>query len=695
METSYSYFNRDLSWLHFNHRVLNEARDKSLPLYERIKFLAIYSNNLEEFYRVRLSYYRNLIRELPEDDDKFQRVQPIKLIDEINGLVSQHQAEFSEIFNNEILPELRNNRIFLLRRKDKLNKSQQAFCKQVFVSNVLPSLQPVLLKKRRVKPFLKTGQVYVCIKFYRTGIPTWLQRAVYGIVKIPTDHDVARFIELPEEKGNYYIMFLEDLVMRNIKSIFPGYTVSDWYNIKVTRDADLEYDDYVGEDLIDVIERIGSARELGHPNRFQFDYKMPAGMIEFLKATFNLEDRDLVKGGAIHNFRDFFNFPNPMAPRLENEKIIPLRVKELDDVDSLINEFTKKEYMLHFPYQTYNYFIRYLQEAANDPNVSEIKATQYRVAANSAVVDALITAAENGKKVTVFVELKARFDEEANLRHARDMKQAGIKIIYSIPGLKVHAKVALVIRQKSDGTDQSVAYMATGNFNERTARLYCDHGFFTSEKKIIDELKSMFIYLEDQRFRPHFKHILVPNFNMVERFSEMIDQEIEHVKNGGEGYICLKMNGLEDPAMVDMLYRASEHGVKIDVIVRGICILVPNQKYSKNIRLIRIIDRFLEHDRVFVFGNNGKEIVYTGSADWMRRNLYRRIECVFPVTNKKIKKELIDLLNIELNDNVKARLIGDDMLNKRIKRSGQAIRSQVEIYNYLKQKEDAKKLDKE
>lgn len=691
MDTNYSYFNRDISWLHFNHRVLDEARDKSLPLYERIKFLAIYSNNLEEFYRVRISYYRNLIRELPEKDPKFVRVKPYETIEEINKLVGQHQSEFSDIFNNEILPELRNNRIFLLRRKDKLNTSQKAYSKQIFNSNILPSLQPVVLKKRRIKPFLKTGQVYICIKFYRTGIPEWLQRSVYGLVKIPTDHDVARFIELPVEKGNYYIMFLEDLIMRNIKSIFTGYKVKSWFNIKVTRDADLEYDDYVGEDLIEVIERIGSTRELGHPNRFQFDQRMPVSMIEFLKATFDLEERDLIKGGAIHNFRDFFNFPNPIAPRLESEKNIPLRVKELDEADSLINEFSRKEYMLHFPYQTYNYFIRFLQEAVNDPNVSEIKATQYRVAANSAVVDALITAAENGKKVTVFVELKARFDEEANLRHARDMKQAGIKIIYSIPGLKVHAKVALIIRQMPDGTDQSVTFLATGNFNERTARLYCDHGFFTSDKKIISELKSLFNYLEDQRIRPRFSQILVPNFNMVERFEELIDQEIEHVRNGKEGYICLKMNGLEDPRMVNKLYQASEEGVKIDIIVRGICILVPKQKYSKNIRLIRIIDQFLEHDRVFVFNNNGKEIVYAGSADWMRRNLYRRIECVFPITNKKIKREIIDLLKIQLNDNVKARLIGDDMMNKRVKRTGQPVRSQLEIYKFLKQKDEQKR----
>lgn len=691
MAKEYNYFNRDLSWLHFNHRVLSEACDKSLPLYERIKFLAIYSNNMEEFYRVRISYYRNLIRELPENHPKLAQVNPVRVIDEINDLVSQYQNEFSEIFSKDILPELRNNRIFLLRKKDKLNKAQQAYIKQIFYSNVLPSLQPLILKKRRVKPFLKTGQIYIVIKFYRTGIPKWLQRVVYGMVKIPTDHDVARFIELPEDKGNYYIMFLEDLIMRNIKTIFPGYTVEDWFNIKVTRDADLDYDDYVGEDLIDVIERIGSARELGHPNRFQFDRRMPNSMIEFLKETFNLEERDLVQGGATHNFRDFFNFPNPMAPRLENDKLIPLRVPELDAADSLLNEFTHKDYMLHFPYQSYNYLIRFLQEAANDPNVTEIKATQYRVAANSAVVDAFITAAENGKKVTVFVELKARFDEEANLRHARDMKQAGIKIIYSIPGLKVHAKVALVIRKNDEGEDKSVAYMATGNFNERTARLYCDHGMFTANTDIVDELKSLFGYLEDQTIKPAFKHILVPNFNMIEVFGKLINNEIESVEKGNEGYICLKMNGLEDPVMIDKLYEASEKGVKIDIIVRGICTLVPNKKFSKNIRLIRIIDRFLEHDRVFIFHNKGKEIVYTGSADWMRRNLYRRIECVFPVTNKKIKKELLDIINIQLNDTVKARLIGDDMTNKRIQRAGIPIRSQTAIYDYLVDKEDKPK----
>jgi polyphosphate kinase len=690
MPKKYAFFNRDLSWLHFNHRVLMEARDKSLPLYERIKFLAIFSNNLEEFYRVRVSYYRNLIRELPPEHPKRKQVNPDEMIWKINELVTKMQNEFGTIFNKEILPELRNNRIYLLRRNDRLTKHQLTYCQQIFRSNVLPSLQPVILKKRRVKPFLKTGQVYIVIKFYRTGISRWIQRAVYGMVKIPTDHDVARFIELPRDKGNFYVMFLEDLIMRNITTIFPGYKVADWYNIKVTRDADLDYDDYEGEDLVDVIERIGSERELGYPNRFQYDQRIPDGLIEFLKVSFDLSELDLVKGGSIHNFRDFFNFPNPLAPQLENEKIQPLRVAKLDAADSLLNEFLRKDYMLHFPYQTYNYLIRFLQESANDPAVTEIKATQYRVAANSAVVEALITAAENGKKVTVFVELKARFDEEANLRHARDMKQAGINIIYSIPGLKVHAKVAMATRLAPDGTPQHIAYMATGNFNERTARLYVDHGLFTADKQLTGELLMLFKYLEDQKQKPVFKHILVPNFNLTEKLSELIEGEIEHAQKGHDAYICLKMNGLEDPFMISKLYAASEKGVKIDIIVRGICCLIPNQKYSKNIRLVRIIDRFLEHDRLFLFRNNGKEILYTGSADWMRRNLYRRIECVFPVKDKKIKAELIELLNIQLKDNVKARYIDEEMGNNRIVRSGNTVRSQTAIYEYLRKKEEGK-----
>lgn len=681
------YFNRDISWLWFNHRVLEEAKDPTLPLYERIKFLAIYSNNLEEFYSVRVSYYRNLIRELPADHPKMIEVNPEKVIADINSLVSRFQEEFGNIFRNKILPELRENRIVLLRNTDRLSEAQEAFLKRFFSRTILPILEPMLLVKKRVKPFLKTGQLYITFKFYRKGLPSWLQTYRYGMVKVPTDHNFSRFIELPEENENYYIMFLEDIIIKYIHKLFPGYKYVQGYNIKVTRDADFEYDDYVGSDLIEVIERIDSTREIGRPNRFQYDSRMPSELVKFMKATFDLTENDLVKGGSIHNFRDFFGLPNPVSPRLEHPAIAPLRVKELEKAKSLLNEFRKHEYMLHFPYQSYSYFIKFLIEAANSPEVTEIFATQYRVASNSAVVDAFISAAESGKKVTVFVELKARFDEEANLRHAVLMKNAGIKIIYSIAGLKVHSKVALVLRKNNAGETTGTAFLATGNFNEKTARLYVDHGFFTSDKAIVKDLMSLFAYFEDQSVAPEFKEILVPNFNMISTYQNLIQQEINHVADGKKGYIILKMNGLEDPAMIDELYNASEQGVKIDLIVRGACKLVPGQSFSKNIRVVRIIDRFLEHDRVFYFNNNGDDIMYTGSADWMRRNLYRRIECVFPIKDKKIRSEMLEMLKIQLSDNVKARLIDKQMRNRVIPLDGDPIRSQVEIYKYLKEKE--------
>lgn len=687
------YFNRDISWLWFNHRVLEEAKDPSLPLYERIKFLAIYSNNLEEFYSVRVSYYRNLLRELPADHPKIQEVNPARVIQDINNLVSRFQEQFSDLFRNKILPELRENRIILLRSNDHLSESQEAYVKRFFARTLLPVLEPMLLVKKRVKPFLKTGQLYITFKFVAKGLPFWLQKYRYGMIKVPTDHNFSRFVELPEENENYYIMFLEDIIIRYIHKLFPGYKFVQGYNVKVTRDADFEYDDFVGSDLIEVIELIDSTREIGRPNRFQYDSRMPAELVKFMKATFDLSDSDLVKGGSIHNFRDFFSLPNPVSPRLENPPQAPLRVKELEKCKSLLSEFRKHEYMLHFPYQSYSYFIKFLVEAANSPDVTEILATQYRVASNSAVVDALISAAESGKKVTVFVELKARFDEEANLRHAVLMKNAGIKIIYSIAGLKVHSKVALVLRKNNAGETSGTAFLATGNFNEKTARLYVDHGFFTSDKIIIDDLLKLFEYFEDQSISPVFKEILVPNFNMIPTYKMLIQQEIDLVSRGKEGYIILKMNGLEDPAMIDELYNASEKGVKIDLIVRGACKLVPGQSFSKNIRVVRIIDRFLEHDRVFYFKNNGDDVMYAGSADWMRRNLYRRIECVFPIKDKKIKREMLEMLEIQLNDNVKARLIDKQMRNRPIVREGKPIRSQMEIYRYLQQKEADKEAD--
>ena len=687
--SKYEFFNRDISWLSFNYRVLEEAMDKSHPLYERIKFLAIYSNNMEEFYQVRVSYYRQMLSQEKLFPRQIRDVDPANVIRQINEIVSAQQTVFHHTFEDEIVPELRENNIFLLEPNAVLSENHENYVREVFFSEILTYIQPVLLVKRRVRPFLKTGNVYIALdmvtKDGRKKI-TKRKRDQYGLIKLPIDHNVSRFIILPSENNQHYIMFLEDVIMRHVDAIFPGYNVRNYYSIKLTRDADLEYDDYEGEDLIEVIEHLRKHRSLGKPNRFQYDRAMPQNVLNYLIESFFLQKDVLVKGGSRHNFRDFFSFPNPYSPRLEIEKLPPLSLPFIEDsVDPIAEIIRKRDILLSVPYQKYDYLLQYLTEAAKDPTVTEIKATQYRVADHSSVVNTLIQAAENGKKVTVFVELKARFDEEANLQWASDMTKAGIQIIYSIPKLKVHAKLALIIRKKGSKPGDQV-YLGTGNFNEKTARLYGDHGLFTSHKGIVKEVKHLYRYLEDQNFKCSFKHILVPGFNMVNTFENLIRQEIKHVKKGKNGHMILKMNGLQDPYLVSKLYEASEAGVKIDLIVRGICILKPNQPYSKNIRVIRIVDRFLEHARVFVFHNNGENNTYLGSADWMKRNLYRRIECNFPIYDPDLKQEIRDILEIQLKDNVKASQINEKLENVRVRNKKPQLRSQIATYEYFKNK---------
>ena len=687
--TNYKFFNRDLSWLAFNHRVLEEAKDPSVPLYERIKFLAIYSNNLEEFYQVRVSYYRQLIKNADLFPNKIEEVKPSKILHQINETVSLFLEEFHEIFDHKIIPELEDNNINLLNKKSVLNDELKLELKEIFTLNILSTLQPVLLVKKRIRPFLKTGQVYIIIEMEvkDTLNNTSNKQKRYGLIKLPTDHNIGRFVELNSSDNKHYIMFLEDVIMLHVNKLFPGYSVKEWYTIKLTRDADYEYDDYEEDELIEAISKLSSSRKLGKPNRFLYDNTMPHRIIRYLADTFRLDNEILVKGGTYHNFRDFFNFPNPASPLLENEKLPPLRIPKLDNTPFIKNAIDEEDFLITVPYQSYDYFLRFLEQAAEDDTVTEIKATQYRVAERSAVVNALISAAENGKKVTVFVELKARFDEENNLRNATEMIKSGITIIYSIPGLKVHAKAAVIIRDKDRFPDtKNQAYVGTGNFNEKTARLYSDHGLFTSNEEIITDLQSMFEYLEFQNEKIKFKHLLVAGFNLISKFGRLISQEIDNAKKGKKAYILIKMNGLQDPHMIEMLYRASEAGVKIDLIVRGVCILKTGKKYSKNIRVIRIIDRFLEHARVFVFHNNGDPKVFIGSADWMKRNLYRRIECVCPVYNPSIKQEIIDILNIQLADNVKACEINPKMENIRIKNDKKPVQSQMATHEYLKNK---------
>ncbi|MDA3822864.1 MAG: polyphosphate kinase 1, partial [Bacteroidales bacterium] len=687
--SKYEFFNRDLSWLSFNYRVLEEAMDRSLPLYERIKFLAIYSNNMEEFYSVRMSYYKQMLRQETRFPEQIKRVQPAKIIHEINELVTEQQVVFHRVFQQEIVPELNRNDIYFVRENDELSDKDLEYLKELFFIEVLTQIQPVLLLKYRIRPFLQTGNVYMVLEMVikdRFDKKTGKRREQYAIIKVPLDRNLPRFIELPVDGKKKRVIFLEDLIMRHADAIFPGFSVNNYYPIKLTRDADLEYDEYEGEDLLDVIEDLKKTRSLGKPNRFQYDGRMPKRVLNYLIKSFHLEDDILVKGGSRHNFRDFFTFPNPLSPQLEIEKWPPLPNPIIENHEgSMASLIKEKDILLNVPYQRYDYLIDFLAEASKSPDVIEIKTTQYRVAENSTVIKTLINAAENGKKVTVFVELKARFDEEANLEWAEEMKKAGIKIIYSIPKLKVHAKLALVIREDASEIGDQV-YLGTGNFNEKTAKLYGDHGLFTSHIGIVNEVKDLYRHLEDQHYTCKFDHILVPGFNMVATFTKLIRKEVDNVKAGKDGYILLKMNGLQDIPLIEELYKASEAGVKIDIIVRGICILKPNQSYSKNIRLIRIVDRFLEHARAFVFHNNGNPKVYLGSADWMKRNLNRRIECVFPIYDKELKAELLDIFNIQLSDNVKACMIDEKMQNVRIQNDLPELRSQLATYEYFKEK---------
>jgi polyphosphate kinase len=683
----YRYINRDISWLSFNFRVLQEAMDKTLPVFERIKFLAIYSNNMEEFYQVRVSYYKQMLRHENEFPKlHFREVDPARIIRQVNEIVTDQQSIFHMIYEQEILPELRMNNIIVVDENDELTEEQKSFVSEVFYSTIITSIQPVMLVKKKVRPFMKTGQPYMAIEMVSKDSNKHKQVERYGMVKIPTDHNISRFLELPEKDGKFYIMFLEDVIMQHIDAIFPGYKVKNSYSLKLTRDADMEYDDYEGEDLIDAIDRIRSVRSVGKPNRFQFDRAMPEKLLDYLITSFDISKDLLVMGGDRHNFRDFFSFPNPIYPKLEIQSLPPIPIPALaNQKKPIASLIAKKDYLLSVPYQPFEHYLRFLREASTDPTVLEIKATQYRVSDHSVVVNSLIAAAENGKKVTVFVELKARFDEEANLKWAYEMTKAGIRIIYSIPKLKVHAKIALIIRKKGAKYGDQ-AYLGTGNFNEKTARLYCDHGLFTSNPEVVTEVKNLYRHLEDQQFRPEFKHIMVPGFNMIPTFIEMINREIAHVKKGKKGYILIKMNGLQDQEMVDSLYRASEAGVKVDLIIRGVCILKTNQSYSRNIRVIRIVDRYLEHSRIYVFDNNGDQRVYLGSADWMKRNLRSRVECVFPIYDAALKKEILKILQIQLSDNVKACEIDENLKNQRIQSKEPLVRAQIAIYEYFKNK---------
>ena len=688
MENSHKYFKRDISWLSFNYRVLLEAEDETLPIYERIKFLSIYSSNLEEFYEIRVAEHRGVIMKKNFTEESGAEAE--ETLAEITEEVNRQQREYYRIFS-KVLQELNRQDIYLY-QDSRPEPFHEEFVHNFFNEEVFPFLSPVMIQAGDIRTFIRDRRLYLVIRMVkkskRMAEPDYVPDYYYALMKIPYAK-VPRFIELPTHEGKHYIMFIDDIIRANLSSIFPGYVVESCYSIKISRDADIYLDDEKGGNIVENIRKKVKKRKIGALSRFMYDSNMPDDFLAFICNAFGITTDDLGLGGRYNNLQDLIKLPNPRGKELEQQVPSPMRVPFLDEMGSVFRAVKKRDILLHFPYQSFDYLIRFLMEAAFDPKVDEIKITQYRVAENSAVINTLISAAQNGKKVTVFVELKARFDEENNMSTAERMEQAGIRIIYSIPGLKVHAKVAVILRKDTeDGCKRrDFAYLSTGNFNEKTARIYSDMALLTSNAELITDINKVFAVLEGKLAGPTFRHLLVARFNMVPELTRMIHREIEHVKAGRKGRIVLKMNGLHDQNMINELYNASENGVEIDLIVRGICCLVPNRPFSANIRVTRIVDMFLEHSRIWYFYNDGEEDLFLTSADWMRRNLNRRIETAFPILNAEIKQCIIDILKIQLQDNVKACLI-DEHLHNNFKRDDNPVkvRAQLAIYEYLKNK---------
>ena len=688
MENSHKYFKRDISWLSFNYRVLLEAEDETLPIYERIKFLSIYSSNLEEFYEIRVAEHRGVIMKKNFTEESGAEAE--ETLAEITEEVNRQQREYYRIFS-KVLQELNRQDIYLY-QDSRPEPFHEEFVHNFFNEEVFPFLSPVMIQAGDIRTFIRDRRLYLVIRMVkkskRMAEPDYVPDYYYALMKIPYAK-VPRFIELPTHEGKHYIMFIDDIIRANLSSIFPGYVVESCYSIKISRDADIYLDDEKGGNIVENIRKKVKKRKIGALSRFMYDSNMPDDFLAFICNAFGITTDELVLGGRYNNLQDLIKLPNPRGKELEQQVPSPMRVPFLDEMGSVFRAVKKRDILLHFPYQSFDYLIRFLMEAAFDPKVDEIKITQYRVAENSAVINTLISAAQNGKKVTVFVELKARFDEENNMSTAERMEQAGIRIIYSIPGLKVHAKVAVILRKDTeDGCKRrDFAYLSTGNFNEKTARIYSDMALLTSNAELITDINKVFAVLEGKLAGPTFRHLLVARFNMVPELTRMIHREIEHVKAGRKGRIVLKMNGLHDQNMINELYNASENGVEIDLIVRGICCLVPNRPFSANIRVTRIVDMFLEHSRIWYFYNDGEEDLFLTSADWMRRNLNRRIETAFPILNAEIKQCIIDILKIQLQDNVKACLI-DEHLHNNFKRDDNPVkvRAQLAIYEYLKNK---------
>ncbi|WP_224994634.1 polyphosphate kinase 1 [Cesiribacter sp. SM1] len=671
------YFDRDISWLSFNERVLMEAERESLPLMERMNFLSIYSSNLDEFYRVRMPVL-NALHKLHKkkflDKDLAEKHADVAALS--SDMIAQQLNRFGLVLQR-LIPELEAHDVYFLYGKN-LPQEIMPQITHYFFTQVLAFLKPVLIQINSLHFFPENNQLYLAV----TGRHHGPEEALL-VVNIPTE-ELPRFYETAVGKKQY-VVFLDDIIKAHLH-ILTNMQVEGCYSFKVTRDADLALGDIYEQDLAAAIEAQVAKRDLGLATRFLYEPGLPEGAIERLLEKFGMEKAVVVEGGAYHNLRDL-NLFSVKLPDLYYTKWPQIQKTAATD-GLLLEQVAKQDIMLHTPYHSYDMVLRFFNEAAIAADVTHIYITMYRVASSSRIVNALISAAHNGKKVTVVVELKARFDEANNLKWAKRLKEAGVQVLYTHTALKVHAKIALVKRKNAAGSTY-LGLLATGNLNEVTARFYTDHVLLTGQQELLKEVKKLFSLMKNmgetmQQNKLKCRHLLVAQVNLHERLLELIDREIVNAGQGLPARVIIKLNNLEERVLIEKLYEASAAGVQIQLIIRGICCLIPGVVgMSEHISVRRIVDRYLEHGRVYIFHNNGMDDLFLGSADWMNRNIYKRIEVCFPVYDKHLKTELIEMIALQLKDNTQAVMINESLENVLVTQKGPKIQSQSAIYSML------------
>lgn len=682
--------NRDISWLSFNARVLQEADDQSVPLHERIRFLGIFSNNLDEFFRVRVATLKRMSQLSAKNDFSLEN-NPQEILDEIQMIVLHHQGVFARIWN-EITEELHKKQIYIRTEKE-LTTSQQEYIRHYFEETLSADVIPLMIENISTFPTLRDKSIYLGIVMWNKENAT---KRKYALIEIPT-RTLQRFVILPNEDPEvHHIILLEDIIRGNLPSIFSYFGYDQFHSaiFKVTRDAEITIDQDVSTGIIQKIEKGIKNRKKAKPVRFVYDRDMDPGLLEYIIQRMNLTKKDnLIPGGRIHNFRDFMDFPKSIFKELQ------IRNKPFDhpaiDTKRISDVVLEKDILLSFPYHSFLPVIDLIREAAFDPDVVSIKITCYRLATQSKIINALINAARNGKEVTVMLELRARFDEEANIEWKNKLEEEGAKVLIEIPNMKVHSKICVIKKKTNDNSWLHYGFLSTGNLNEKTATIYADHCLLTSNRKIMDDVNKMFQFLEQPKAKQHILkqlNYIIPSPHIVKKkMLHLIQEEIKQARKNKPASIILKMNALSDVDMIQKLYEAAREGVQLKLIIRGIfCMKTEQPKFKLPMQAISIVDEYLEHARVWVFHNKGREKIYISSADWMNRNLEHRVEATCPIWNQEIKNELLKILNIQLADNVKARKLDNELKNEYVQNNNEKVRSQIEIYKYLYQKTQTK-----